>query len=35
VIAGAEEAERRGKPLSYRDYKRVKLARSRLEALAM
>jgi hypothetical protein len=35
VIAGAEEAERSGKPLSYRDYKRVKLARSRLEAFGL
>lgn len=35
VIAGAEEAERRGAPLSYKDYQRVKLARSRLEALAI
>ena len=33
VIAGAEQAERRGERLSYRDWQRVRLARSRLEAL--
>jgi len=33
VIAGAEQAERRGEKLSYKDWQRVKLARSRLEAL--
>ena len=35
VIAGAKEAERQGKRLSYKDWQRVKLARSRLEALAI
>jgi hypothetical protein len=35
VLAGAEEAERRGQPLSYKDYQRVKLARSRLDVLAI
>lgn len=33
VLAGAKEAERQGRRLSYKDYQRVKLARSRLEAL--
>ncbi len=35
VLAGAGEAERRGQRLSYRDWQRVKLARSRLETLGL
>lgn len=33
VLAGAGEAERQGKRLSYKDWQRVKLARARLETL--
>jgi len=33
VIRGAEEQVKRGKPLSYNDFKRLKLAKSRIEAL--
>jgi len=32
VIEGAKEMEKNGKPLSYNDFKRLRLARSRIEA---
>jgi len=33
VLAGYEEMKKAGKPLSYKDFKRVKLARARVEEL--
>jgi hypothetical protein len=33
VIAGAEQMEKQGKPLSYKDFKRLKLAKARVEEL--
>jgi len=33
VIAGAEQMRKQGKPLSYKDFKRVKLAKARVEEL--
>ena len=33
VIAGAEQMKKQGKPLSYKDFKRLKLAKARVEEL--
>lgn len=33
VIAGYEEMKKQGKPLTYKDFKRVRLARKRIEVL--
>jgi len=33
VIAGAEQMRKQGKPLSYKDFKRVRLAQNRIQVL--